>query len=196
MINSMARSLVTAKKWYRNISAGNPQYSDMELISTTILGTASTGTIVFDNIPQGFKHLQLRISARAANGGNNYEYIFMRVNNVGTATYSQHDLYGNGSSVASQALASNSGGTGGYVTGSASTSNDFGASIVDILDYTSTSKNKTWRGLSGRAGGNNLIMLSSSALYSTSAITRIDLLIIYGTLFAAGSRFSLYGIKG
>jgi len=73
---------------------------------------------------------------------------------------------------------------------------------IDLLDFYSTSKNKTVRGFSGTmsadAGGftGKEVQLSSSFRDSTVAITAVTLDPLFGANLVAGSRFSLYGIKG
>jgi hypothetical protein len=75
----------------------------------------------------------------------------------------------------------------------------FGGGVVDILDYASTSKNKTIRTLSGAdingAGGD--LRLSSGLWFATpAAITSITLYANGGSSdFAQYSSFALYGIK-
>jgi hypothetical protein len=78
------------------------------------------------------------------------------------------------------------------------TANRFQPSIFSILDYTSTTKNKTIRGMLAQEyngpGGN--ITLISGAFYNTDAITQIDIIPNTSAFFAANSQFALYGIKG
>ena len=79
----------------------------------------------------------------------------------------------------------------------ATTSNTFGAFIIDILDYGSTSKYKTVRGLNGAdMNGSGQIGLYSNLWRSTSAITDITVLADSGKSFDQYSSFALYGIKG
>lgn len=195
MINSMARSLVTAKKWYRNMLAGNPQYSDMELISTAY-GTGSNATITFSSIPADYKHLQLRVVARNTNS-TQYSGLVYRFNGDSGSNYSNHRMYGFGSGVSAQASANDNLVNDPFsVIGGGSVSNVFATGVLDILDYASTAKYKTVRILSGcyNSGTENRVNLGSSAWRSTSAITSIS--IEGSNNFAAGSRISLYGIKG
>lgn len=68
-------------------------------------------------------------------------------------------------------------------------------SIVDILDFSSTTKNKTVRTLTGSAySATQQIKLMSGSWSNTAAITSITLFEIPGA-YQAGSRFSLYGLK-
>lgn len=194
MINSMARSLVTAKKWYRNISAGNPQYSEMELISTTLM-TGNTANVQMQAIPQGYKHLQLRYTLRDS-GAFASRGVFMEFNgNTVGGSNSQHQLKGNGSSVSSSANTNYSRFDWGEIPAANGTSNSFGVGIIDILDYTSTSKNKTVRVFHGMHQSDVFQVNLYSAMWnSTSAINWITM--YTNNSMVAGSRVSLYGIKG
>jgi hypothetical protein len=125
-------------------------------------------------------------------GGN----MALRMNGVTTSSYSRHSMYGFGST--------------GSVTSTSSTSQtsmqiygDYAgqymlpaSGIVDILDYASSSKNKTVKALSGSIHALAAeIALGSGAFLSTSAITSITMLTNSGA-FSSASRYSLYGIKG
>jgi hypothetical protein len=79
-------------------------------------------------------------------------------------------------------------------------SNIYGVGIIDILDYASTSKNKTVRALSGGDqngdGGGQGISLNSGLWMSTSAITQIDFTTTGAGNYDSSTKFALYGIKG
>jgi hypothetical protein len=78
-----------------------------------------------------------------------------------------------------------------------STASSFGAGVIDILDPFSTTKNKTLRGLGGITSSEATnIALRSGSWASTSAVTSITCLPFSADNWVAGSRFSLYGIKG
>jgi len=67
--------------------------------------------------------------------------------------------------------------------------------VLDILDAYSTTKNKTIRSLSGMTGGANNLQLYSGLWNNTAAISSLNIF-PGATNFVAGSRFSLYGIRG
>jgi hypothetical protein len=161
-----------------------------ELISTAY-GTGSSGTVTFSSIDQTYKHLQIRAVHATTSGAGGVE-TYLRLNGVTSSSYSQHLLLGNGSSVSASGYGPESqipiGYSAGYISGAHS------GTIIDILDYASTAKNKTLRILSGQNTGVTRIQLRSGALYSTSAVTSLS--IYFGDNFTSTSRFSLYGIKG
>jgi len=111
------------------------------------------------------------------------------------SNYSVHGIFGNGSTVGSFGLTSQTKGRLFTIGNAVESSNIFGAGVTDILDFSSTSKNTTVRSLGGIAGTTDSIRLNSFAYLSTSAVTSLFLYLESGTNFVAGSRFSLYGIK-
>jgi hypothetical protein len=170
---------------------GIPAY---DLISTSF----PTGTeITFSSIPSDYKHLQVRWTARGT--GNTWD-LQVRMNGITTNSYARHHLQGNGSTVSSasqtnqQRMSLNI----GVADGTNAASTVVAAGVLDILDYTSTTKNKTIRALFGGTGlgyGANRITLASGFLNNTSAISSITFFLDAGN-FSNTSRFSLYGIKG
>ena len=76
------------------------------------------------------------------------------------------------------------------------TSNVFGVSIIDVLDYTNTTTKKTFRGLSGWDNNTSGYVDFGSGHYGgdTTAITSITYSCATG-VFAVNSSFALYGVK-
>jgi hypothetical protein len=177
-------------------AGGGVALSDYELIETQILGS-SQASITFSSLgtySSTYKHLQLRIAARigrATNGG-----VELRFNSDSGSNYPIHGLVAGGSSVTSYGFASQ---TSAYIyrfPGTNSSANQFGAAVVDLLDVYAT-KNKTIRALGGFLSSEGTQLgLSSSAWLNTSSVTSILLQGEGASSLPAGSRFSLYGIKG
>jgi hypothetical protein len=164
-----------------------------ELISTTILGTA-TSSVSFSSLAtyaSDYKHLQIRIAVRTDTVN---DLISMRLNSDTGANYANHELQGDGSTVNSSAAQSQTSMRFGRTAYSTMTANSFAGMVVDLLDTYSTSKNKTIRCLSGRTGAANSIQLFSGFHMSTASLTSITIL-PGSPNFIAGSRFSLYGIR-
>lgn len=163
----------------------------MEPIATTLVGSGGVNIITFNNIPQTYKHLQLRAIYKDVNNAG-YS-LAVRFNNDFGTNYSYHYVTGNGSAVSASSAASNTNMALGNTWGTSA--GGFGAGIFDILDYTSTIKNKTIKSLTGAdRNGTGSVFFSSGAWYNTSAITTITL--NNDVNFDQYSRFSLYGIKG
>jgi len=161
-----------------------------ELIST-VAGTGSSPTITFSSLPAGYKHLQIRATSRSDSGS--YPHAFIRFNSDSGSNYARHYLFGDGGSVSSGGSSSSTGGYAVEVAGNDKSANLYGASVVDIVDAFSATKNKTVRSFAGYTTGG--IFLYSGAWFNTSAITSITLNLSAGN-FTTASRFSLYGIKG
>ena len=179
---------------------GGPAYDS---IATVTLGSAQS-TISFTSIPSTYKHLQIRYIARSSQPQTFANFIVATFNSDTTIGnyYSRHRLNGRGDgTIYSDLSAGSFRSQVGFVAGGSTTSNNFSPGIIDILDYTSTSKNKTIRVLSGLAGqgtstDNDVAFISSLYFPSTiSAISTIDLN-VPGWNFAQHSSFALYGIRG
>jgi hypothetical protein len=124
-------------------------------------------------------------------------YTVMRFNGVTTGTYTYHALRGDGGGVSAP------GGSGTtsiaqMMQGPASNPPYVNAAIVDIIDYASTSKNKTVRCFTGTDENNAstpFIQLNSGVWLSTAAINSITIVNTGGNNFTTGTQFALYGVK-
>jgi len=162
---------------------------------------AGNNAITFSSIAATYKHLQVRYIARTSLASLGFAGMTINFNSDTGSNYAYHRLYGNGSSAVADAGATQ---TAAYVGGAANANNlagEFVAGIVDILDYTSTSKNKTVRGLYGgddnTNGGSGVVHLNSGLYYATpAAITSVTFTLGSGQTFATNSHFALYGVKG
>lgn len=163
----------------------------MEPIATTLVGAGGVSSVTFSNIPQNYKHLQIRCLTQAGSG-NTTDSLRMQFNGDTGANYAYHALYGTGSAAASTGNTGNSWAKAGQL---ALSTTIFSSLVIDILDYANTNKNKTVRSLSGvDFNGSGVVALESNVWLNTAAITSIT--IPYAVNFAQNSRFSLYGIKG
>jgi hypothetical protein len=163
-----------------------------ELIATEILGSAQS-SVTFSSLGDYssiYKHLQIRaVTKQTTTGGQN---LRIQLNGDSGSNYAWHYLLGNGSSVSSSGGASANFAFAGNLPHANQTS-QFGAIVLDLLDPFSTTKNKTLRALNAESSTN--IWLASGLYMSTSSTTSITLFSGSGNL-TAGSRFSLYGVKG
>jgi len=195
---SQAGTFVQPRTLYKSMLAGNEAFvppGDYELIASEIL-TGTEASVTFSNLgdySSTYKHLQIRVAARSTRSGESDDPLDVRFNSL-TSSFFTHRLTGNGSSVASEGLTSRSGMRLGFIPAANSTANSFGGAVIDVLDAYSTTKNKTFRSLSGMTSA-NFISLHSGSHATTSSITEIKLLPQFGS-FVSGSRFSLYGIRG
>ena len=155
--------------------------------------SGSGNVFTFSNIPQNFTHLQVRATLRDTWTGGTNQSLSFQFNGDGGANYSVHRTFGDGSGSASQGFASQTAMFQGSIPTATELSNVFGSIITDISDYTSTTKNKTIRSISGYdKNGGGSIMISSGCWYNTSAVTSITTYQTAGN--AQYSRIDLYGI--
>jgi len=154
----------------------------------------SGNSVTFSSIPQGYKSLQLRIVNRSASSGAT---MYLQFNGTGGTAYDEqwysnynNSLYANYNTNVAQVR------VGNYVA----TNNSVypTTTIVDILDYTNTSKNKTVMTHSGTmlaqaTGYDNGGMVGT--FRNTAAVTSIFLYLAGQNFSSSGNTISLYGVK-
>lgn len=177
----------------------NTFQSGMFALATVTVPSGGALSVTFSGIPANYKHLQIRAIFRdnRSNSGLG-SYAELTFNGDTTNNYSYHQLFGSGSG--SGGAAANANYASIEVTriaDNASTANVFGANIIDILDYASTSKTKTVRGFGGYdSNGTGAVYLWSGLWFKApEAITSLTIKDGGGTLFSQNSQFALYGIK-
>lgn len=176
---------------YVSMLAGNAAFVDTayESIATTTVGSGGSSTITFSSIPSTYKHLQIR----AVLNNSNISVSMSFNGDNASGNYSDHLLYGDGSSAAAAAVANKN--TITFTQYSASGSSIYHASIIDVLDYANTNKYKTVRSLNGYdANGSGFIGLASGSWRSTSAVNSITFAVA-GVSWTQYSQIALYGIK-
>ena len=178
-----------------NAQAEAGAVGDYELLETEILASPAA-SIEFTGLGSytDYKHLQIRIVARSDRPSFNDDPIKMVFNADTGANYAWHRILGNGSTVTSSAAPSNSSLEMISVPAATSATDSFGASVIDILDFSDSSKNTTSRALTGMTDG-TFITLTSGLYNNTLPVTSIRLTTTTANNYVAGSRFSLYGLK-
>jgi hypothetical protein len=169
-----------------------------ESIATTTLGSAQT-TVSFTNISQSFTDLKLVISnVKTTTTARN---VFIRVGNGSIdsgSNYSHTNLGARALSATpfSDRQTSQTSGKLSWYTASTTTYPQM--SVVDILNYSNTTTNKTMisntrvdPGDGTYSGVEVLVILWRS----TSAINYLDVFTDVADSFQSGSIFTLYGIK-
>jgi len=173
-----------------------PVFGDFESIATVTLASATTD-ITLSSIPSTYKHLQLRIITRSTFSGSAVNVSYRLNTDTNYSNYWWHVLAGNGSTAYA----------GQYNYGTAALLQQampaataiagvYGAMIVDILDYTNTSKNTTVRTFGGfDNNGSGTVGLYSSSWNNTSAVNSFTFR-SWDPQWAAGTSVALYGIRG
>jgi hypothetical protein len=175
-------------------SGGGSAY---DLLETTVLGTAAA-SITFSNLNtySDYKHLQVRVVSRT-DRSNNLSAVNLQFNSDSGSNYAFHWIRGTGSTVISEAYTS----VGVISFPSASsdfmTANNYSAAVIDILDFSNTSKNTTTRAIGGNPASQYWdVRLASGLWNNTAAVTSLLFTPGFGaTNWKAGTRLSLYGIK-
>lgn len=157
----------------------------------TYMAPSNVANITFSGIPQTYTHLQLRMNLRNS-AINNYATI-----SINSGSYRQHNVFATGSG---GSFIINSGTTTDIIGSNKSDSSllFFSGSIMDIEDYSSTSRYKTVRGLNASrydtTNANGFMWLTSMLSVNTSAVTTITITPSSGN-FVQFSRATLYGWK-
>jgi hypothetical protein len=168
----------------------------------TVTGTGTAASLEFTSIPSTYKHLQIRFCIRGydTTSRTNDDFRIRFNNDTTNANYYGHFLQGNGATVTAT---SNAGSAAGgqiiiseTIPGAGAADNIMATGIIDIIDYASTTKNKTARFVTGNdRNGSGQMRLGSVGYFSTTAISSIQLL-PDPQGFTTTSTFALYGIKG
>lgn len=166
--------------------------SSFDSIATVTVGSGGASSISFTSIPTTYKHLQLRMLVKADATTNGTPVLVY--NSDTSSIYTYHHLYGNGSSASAYSPGANYGGT--WFINGGQNSSGFAAYITDILDYASTTKNKTIRTLAGfdNNGSGSIFLASQAYQNSGTAITSLTLTMQSGNA-SQYSHAALYGIK-
>jgi len=161
--------------------------STYNFIATQTLGSA-TSSVTFNNIPQGYTDLVLVVQAKASASGGTYAAL--NFNSDTASNYSRTNLIGDGSSATSSR---NSNETALYMATISLSTTNFTTIISSIMNYANTSTYKT---VLNRISADTVTQANVGLWRGTSAITSLSVNIGVGSVsYAAGSTFSLYGIK-
>jgi len=180
---------------------GNIPTTSFQSIATTTV-SSPVATVTFSSIPATFKHLQLRVISKTVDTATGEDNTNLYFNSDTTYTnYRGHWLRGDGTTRSASTIQASGYNvyTGVVPTSGSGQTGYFGASVIDILDYTNTNKYKTVRIFNGNDLNNasfSFIGMYSSMWMSSSAITSITLNVPSTQNWAQYSKFALYGIKG
>jgi hypothetical protein len=183
-----------AGAWKQFYSSAPP--AAYELIQSTVLTTGAS-SVTFSSIPQDFKHLQVRFITKSSTSSST-RVLKLQMNGDTGNNYAAHVLEGGGSSVQSGAFTTGTiNGIFASVSTGSAVANAWPAGVMDVLDYASTAKNTTISAFSGFAGASgeiSQVYLRSGFWLNTAAVTSLNF--SDSSNWLAGSRFSLYGIRG
>jgi hypothetical protein len=166
------------------MAAGNTY----EAIATQTLGSAAA-SVTFSSIPSTYTDLVLVTNEKQTGG----RASAIQFNGDTASNYSMTEMYGDGATAGSIRLSNYARIYYAYDV-FADTSNFGLTTITHLMNYSNTTTNKTilTRASNANGGGTSAMV---GLWRSTSAITSIYLYLDNLSNFAAGSTFSLYGIK-
>jgi hypothetical protein len=171
------------------------QTFDFDLIATGF-GSGTATDIVFESIPQAYKHLQIRYVAKSSSTATTLRLQF---NNTGGTAYDYKTEFTNGSTFTSSAQVTNAAGIVlTYGVAPSTVSGQISGGIVDIFNYTDTDRNKnvmTTAGYFSEATVRHLEM-NGGRFKDNAALSTIAINTGGANFLDTSSRFALYGIKG
>jgi hypothetical protein len=174
--------------------SGSLLATDFQSISTVTVGSGGASDVTFSSIPSTYTHLQIRYIAQSAGYGR----IQFNSNTTGSNYYSHYITATGSSGSAGELPGSTYSSLVWSIQNFSTTANVFNAGIIDILDYTSTNKNKTVRIIQGvdKNGSGDVEFTSGVFSATPAAITSIKLFPHAANTWLQYTQFALYGIKG
>jgi hypothetical protein len=159
-----------------------PTNTYVELKKETV--TTPVASVTISGIDQGYTDLVLVANGSTTTAGRS---LLVKFNSDSTSIYSDTGLYGTGGGSGTSYKTPNN-----TVIGAGEFYNYNTTTILNFPGYSNTT---TWKNLIGRANSaSNYVQSFVGLRRDTSAITSITLTVTSDT-FAAGTTFSLYGIK-
>jgi hypothetical protein len=176
--------------------------SDIELITTTTLGSAQT-SVIFSNLnstASAYRHLRCVVQARAGSNST-AQSITVELNGSTASNYNAHSIYAFKSSaslVTNSWLYVNQNSSNSYCGGADGLTaypNNWQPNVYEFHDFSQSDKNKYITCLNGCyvSSTDGSVAWNNLMWNQTSPITSIKF--VLASAFSAGSRFSLYGIK-
>lgn len=183
-------TLQTGFQKFNTLWDGRSAVSAIDGISGVIL-SSSASSITFSNIPQTYSHLQLRMRGT---GTTNMGIFVVRFNGDTGGNYRTRILYGDATNVTSGYTSISPNGLNGTFEYAYGTYHP--TSVMDIYEYSSSTKYKTMRTIDGTdRNGTGDIEFGTGVWKNQSAVTTITISPQYASGFAANSYFGLFGVK-
>jgi hypothetical protein len=150
--------------------------------------TASTASVTFSNIPQGYTDLKVVCSVRAATGAVQYVNLSF---NGSTASFTSRGLEGDGATAYSYTSTF----LGGVFAASTYTANTFANNEIYIPNYTSSNyKSYSVDSVTENNATTSFANMLAGLWSNTAAINSITIVLATGASIVLGSTFTLYGI--
>ena len=164
-----------------------------ELINSSIVGSGGSASFDFTSIPSTYTDLIIKVSGRAV-ATSSYPNVRVRFNSDSGSNYKWKRIYGDGSSVTTDANAGDTGALVGLIAGSSETANTFSNFEFCVPNYATTGqKSITSDAVSENNATTSYSYFLGGLWTGTAAITSITLYSSYN--FAQYSTAYLYGVK-
>lgn len=156
-----------------------------------------TSEIVFSSIPSTYTHLQIRGVVRIMKTAHNWDSLLFRFNGDTGSNYFRHlVLLENNYANQSYGYTNQTNLQAGFVNTITSTSPSFAPVLIDIPDYSNTSKHKMILSLTGGVPNSTYSSIATGAWANSNAINAIRFFTDSGANIAPNSTLAVYGIKG
>jgi hypothetical protein len=159
-----------------------------EPIATTTLGSAAA-SITFSSISSAYTDLRLILTC----SWNSNDKPILRINSDTGSNYSRTLFYGNGSTITNRNRTT-ADDTNIALMYELLGANNVITSSVDFFSYTGSTYKTLLYATSADANGSGYVERGVGMWLSTSSISSLNLVLINGSNFAAGSTATLYGI--
>ena len=166
----------------------------IEAIATTYLEADAT-TVLFDDIPSTYEHLQLRLSVRDSGITGTLESIYLRLGDAAHtpvdtgANYLRYHMTAEATVVSGSTGMANNQIWFGKIPKGSTRASEYGNLIIDILDYTNTKKVTTVLCVDRSV---DYLSCRSGIWEDTSVVNAVQL---DQTDYLTGSTVTLYGLK-
>lgn len=194
---SGAGSVKTPRTVYTSMNGGN-QYGAMVPIASNTVTGSTVSDVTFNNVPQTFQDLMLVAFVRRTDAATLANLLITPYySGIAASPQSTTVLSGDGSSATSFRYTNQDAQFTGSTPAGNATSGIFGSATWHCLNYANTSTFKTTISRSSAdLNGSGETRLSVSLTRGTGAITIVNCSTFSGSnYFAAGSTFTLYGIR-
>lgn len=173
-------------------------YGAYDALASVTVPSGGVSSIVFDGIPSGYKHLQVRAMTRVSSSAY-YGQVFFKINNLTGSYFRQLILNDGVSTPGYYGYTSQNYASLGYFAGGTALTNVFGGVVLDIPDYANVNKYKSYRALGGannnsQASPDTYTSMVSGTYPSLNPITKLEFFPESGD-FTQYTSFSLYGVK-
>ena len=166
----------------------------IEAIATTYLEADAT-TVLFDDIPSTYEHLQLRISARDTGITSTMDSVYLRLGDAAHtpvdtgANYLRYYMTADGAAYSGSTGMGNTEIWFGKIPKGSTRASEYGNLIIDILDYTNTNKFTTLLCVDRTV---DYLSCRSGIWEDTSVVNAVQL---DQTNYLTGSTVTLYGLN-